>query len=286
MNGVTQCPCDTAHTSKGSFSEIAPNLQGVDRSHGPAEQATSFLGDGGDYWGYASAFSAGSSSAAASPDANISLPPPIWPARFHALFTEYTHDMEPWSSGAYNNGSFHYDYARRRQLWSHGKGQTNNWCQCAGLKTDSQCDLYSVSVNGTSGMFAVHADEGHCCKIGDWGFGFGPIRPDWLVLSNSTFLGNKTMPDGRVCPMWASGTVGDWFMMVSDNWSQDAEGTPCLYEDQFKTIPHGLGMRHTLTFDAASYSTGAEDDATFTIPPSVVDACQQTCPNKEGWCSA
>ena len=77
------------------------------------------------------------------------------------------------------------------------------WCQCAGLKTDEQCDLYSVRHNGTAGMFAVFEESSRCCKIGDWAYGFGPIRPDWLSLTNATFEGNKTV-NGRSCLTWAS----------------------------------------------------------------------------------
>ena len=215
--------------------------------------------------------------------AAYSASPPTWPERFHVTFQEYTHDLVPWHNGSYNKGSFHYDHKQTRQLWSHGDGQTNNWCQCAGLQTSALCNLHSLERNGTGGMFAVFPTLNHCCMIGDFAHGFGPIRPDWLVRTNATFGGNQTV-GGRNCPMWRSHHPGDWFMMKSDDWSQDDDGVPCVYEDHFRDVPHALGMKHTLTFDSTTYFTEAEADSIFDIPVGIL--CDKTCPNKEKWCQA
>ena len=43
--------------------------------------------------------------------------------------------------------SLHLDYPASRMRWSHGKGQYNNWCQCAGLpssEASEACDILSI----------------------------------------------------------------------------------------------------------------------------------------------
>ncbi|CAE7039684.1 unnamed protein product [Symbiodinium sp. CCMP2592] len=85
-------------------------------------------------------------------------------------------------------------------------------------------------------------------------------------------------PDAR----WASYHPGDWFTMVSDNWSLDAKGVPCVYEDKFNAVFRRLGLAHKLTFDIVSYDTAPETDDIFAIPKGV--DCSRSCPNKKGWC--
>lgn len=58
--------------------------------------------------------------------------------------------------------------------------------------------------------------------------------------------------------------------MVSDNWSLDAKGVPCAYEDKFNAVFRRLGLAHKLTFDIVSYDTAPETDDIFAIP--------------KGWC--
>eukprot|EP00658_Telonema_sp_P-2_P024561 TRINITY_DN19874_c0_g1_i10.p1 TRINITY_DN19874_c0_g1~~TRINITY_DN19874_c0_g1_i10.p1 ORF type:complete len:232 (-),score=36.08 TRINITY_DN19874_c0_g1_i10:221-916(-) len=212
--------------------------------------------------------------------------PPTWPNQFHVEYTEYSHQLHPWGNGTTNQGSLHYDFTNRRQLFVHGEGQTDNWCQCAGTGTDDECHLLSaVGASGNSSegsMIAWFPALAKCCTIGNWDHGFGPIRPDWLVAGNSTHVGPKKV-DGRMCDEWANNHPGDYFMMTSDNWSQDSNGVPCDYVDTFKKWVRVLGMRHSLTFDPSSYSTAAEGDAVFARP--TVD-CSESCPNKQGWCTA
>merc|ERR1711907_436058 len=209
--------------------------------------------------------------------------PPVFAEQFHVNFTEYAHDLHPWGNGTNAMGSLHYDYANTRQLFIHGKGQTNNWCQCAATKTDDECHLLTAkNASGVGVMVAYFPTLSSCCTIGNWSMGFGPIRPDWLKIGNATHVGAKQV-SGRTCDEWADPHPGDWFMMTSDNWSQDANGVPCDYVDTFKKWAQALGMRHTLTFDPASYSTTAEDASVLAAPP--VD-CSTPCPGKEGWCKA
>eukprot|EP00929_Paragymnodinium_shiwhaense_P092738 TRINITY_DN5272_c0_g1_i2.p1 TRINITY_DN5272_c0_g1~~TRINITY_DN5272_c0_g1_i2.p1 ORF type:complete len:192 (+),score=27.67 TRINITY_DN5272_c0_g1_i2:30-605(+) len=74
--------------------------------------------------------------------------PPVFAKRFNMNFKEessmrrtsfpFTVDTK------HNDGSFHYDFDNRREVWVHGKGQGDNWCQCAGTNTDDECHLKSV----------------------------------------------------------------------------------------------------------------------------------------------
>jgi len=195
--------------------------------------------------------------------------------------------IKPFCKFDVNNGNFHYDYDNGRQLWSHGKGQSNNWCQCAGLRTNEQCDLLSLRNSAGSGgtMYAVFKTmvPPQCCTIGDWAHGFGPLRPDWMSRNSATFVGQKSIGN-KTCFEWAVFKPGDWFSMISDNWSVDSEGVPCEYEDKFRVIARWLGMHHTLTFDAASYGTNHESDEVFMLPDGM--DCQEKCPNKQGWCGS
>merc|ERR1712185_89706 len=106
--------------------------------------------------------------------------------------------------------------------------------------------------------------------------GFAPLSPDWLVRSNATYTGTKEV-EGRTCYTWAGGPPGDWFMMVSDDWSVDENNHPCFYEDHFKTFARVIfGMRHTLTFHADTYSEAIESDDVFSPPAGV--SCAESCP--------
>jgi len=215
-------------------------------------------------------------------------PPPVWPKRFHASFSEISHGVNPFSSDTTSNGSYHYDFESGRELWSHGKGQTDNWCQCAGLKTDERCDILTDPKAGARVALFRTLSPPRCCTIGGFDIGFGPIRPDWLRLTNATFAVEKTYLGAngpRKCLEWASMKPGDWFMMVSDNWSQDEKGVPCRYVDTFKTwVRWTLRLKHEVVFDEASYGTEAEPDEVFAIPAGV--DCSAKCPNKEGWCNS
>lgn len=80
------------------------------------------------------------------------VPKPIMASRFHVTFKEYTHGLKPWGDGTYNVGSLHYDVGSdvARTVWSHGKGQTDNWCQCAGISTAEECDLLALPETKTT----------------------------------------------------------------------------------------------------------------------------------------
>lgn len=214
----------------------------------------------------------------------LSPEPPIMADRFHTTFTERNHGLG-WGAEVTNTGSFHYDYIKGRQVWSHGKGQSDNWCQCAGLKTDEQCDLVATKELGdpSGATYAMFRTLNKCCKIGEWDHGFSPIRPDWLRASNATFVGMKKVGN-RSCSEWAGGPPGDWFTMVSDNWSLDDNGVPCMYQDTFKFFWRMLGLKHTITFDGGAYSTAPEADDVFSMSPGM--DCSQECPNTKGWCKA
>eukprot|EP00420_Gonyaulax_spinifera_P023096 CAMPEP_0197891842 /NCGR_PEP_ID=MMETSP1439-20131203/29830_1 /TAXON_ID=66791 /ORGANISM="Gonyaulax spinifera, Strain CCMP409" /LENGTH=318 /DNA_ID=CAMNT_0043511977 /DNA_START=30 /DNA_END=984 /DNA_ORIENTATION=+ len=193
-------------------------------------------------------------------------PQPVLASRFHATFTEHTHGLKPWGQDSVNTGSYHYDFAKGRQVWSHGKGQGDNWCQCAGLSTDEPCDLLATKELETAGAtYAIFKSLNKCCKIGDWAHGFGPLRPDWLRATNATYLGEKKVGN-RTCFEWAGGPPGDWFTMISDDWSLDAKGVPCTYEDKFKTFWKALGLKHIMFFDEESYSEDAEEAEVMAIP--------------------
>jgi len=226
------------------------------------------------------------------PSLVLSLPladatgPPVWPSQFHVNFAETTHGLHPWGKDDTNQGELHYDFVNKRQLYIHGEGQTDNWCECANTGTNDECHLLtSMGANGNStvgSMVAYFPKLSKCCTIGGWDHGFGPNTPEWLVSGNSTHVGTKVV-NGRTCDEWANPHPGDTFMMTSDNWSQDAQGVPCDYVDTFKKWVQEVGMHHYLTFDAASYSTASESDTVFAAPS--ID-CSQTCPNKKGWCKA
>lgn len=215
------------------------------------------------------------------------LEQPVFATRYHVDFSEASRSVNPLGKVTTSSGSFHYDWENGRELWYHGKGQTDNWCQCAGVVTDEPCHLISARNQSEPGGGAMHAafpSLGKCCKVGDYAQGFGPLRPDWLRRSNATYLGKKQVGN-RTCSTWAGGPPGDWFMMVSDDWSVDEQGRPCTYADHFKWWAKVfLGMEHDINFDAASYSQEVEDDASFVVPVGM--GCEEACPNKEGWCSS
>eukprot|EP00927_Polykrikos_kofoidii_P023003 TRINITY_DN2130_c0_g1_i1.p1 TRINITY_DN2130_c0_g1~~TRINITY_DN2130_c0_g1_i1.p1 ORF type:complete len:423 (+),score=67.05 TRINITY_DN2130_c0_g1_i1:89-1357(+) len=211
--------------------------------------------------------------------------PPKWAPRFHIDYTEYTSMMKPfpWQKGTVNNGSLHYDVEKMRQVWIHGKGQSDNWCMCSGVDTDESCSLVaapSSSEDGGGATYVIFKSIGKCCKLGTFAKGFGPIAQDWL--SDATKLGDEAVGE-QTCTTWSGGPPGDWFMMVSDDWSVDAQGRPCKYADHFKTWAKILlGMQHYYTFDLESYSEAAELDDVFVVPEGM--GCEEECPNKQGWC--
>lgn len=212
---------------------------------------------------------------------------PVFANRFHVTFSEYT-KASPFGKGNTNSGSLHFDFEKLRQVWVHGKGQTDNWCQCAGLKTNEACHLISAPSqheNGGGAMYIVHKSLGKCCKLGDYASGFGPLRPDWLRTTNAS-KGATTKVGDRTCTAWAGGPPGDWFMMISDDWSADERGLPCQYADHFKWWARWfIGMSHVLTFNASSYSESPEPDDIFGLPES--NGCEESCPNNAGgWCKA
>mmetsp|Transcript_58533 Transcript_58533/g.152154 ORF Transcript_58533/g.152154 Transcript_58533/m.152154 type:complete len:425 (-) Transcript_58533:85-1359(-) len=213
---------------------------------------------------------------------------PILSSRFHVGFVEYTAMLKPlpWQHGKTNSGSVHYDFEGRRQVWFHGKGQTDNWCQCAGLKTDEPCHLIAAPSQGESGGGATYIafkTLGKCCKLGAFDQGFGPLRPDWLSGSKRT---GQVRVGNRSCDIWSGGPPGDTFMMVSDDWGVDEKGHPCQYSDHFKSWARVLfGMAHNYTFDDATYSEAVEHDDVFAIPSGI--GCENECPNTAGgWCKA
>jgi hypothetical protein len=190
----------------------------------------------------------------------------------------------PWQKGNTNTGSFHYDSEAQKEVWFHGKGQTDNWCQCAGLKTDEPCAVVAVptpSEAGGGARYLVFKSLGQCCKLGTFDKGFGPLRRDWLRGAKKT---SQVKIGNRSCTTWAGGPPGDWFTMVSDDWSVDYLGRPCHYADHFKSWARVLlGIAHTLTFDGASYAETVEPDAIFALPEGI--DCEQDCPNTAGkWC--
>lgn len=216
--------------------------------------------------------------------------PPVMAQRFHIEYTEYTAEAFHYFSAAIqNNGSFHYDIANHRSVWVHGKGQVDNWCQCAGLKenTHASCSIVAApSDKESSGgaTYLVFKDIKKCCKLGTYEKGFGPLKPNWLSDANKS--GSFTANDGRACTTWQGGPPGDWFMMISDDWSVDEQGRPCRYEDNFKWFArHIFGVSHYYDFHADTYSEEAEPDDVFNVPEGM--GCEQDCPNTAGgWCSA
>eukprot|EP00929_Paragymnodinium_shiwhaense_P102479 TRINITY_DN6567_c0_g1_i1.p1 TRINITY_DN6567_c0_g1~~TRINITY_DN6567_c0_g1_i1.p1 ORF type:complete len:265 (-),score=69.19 TRINITY_DN6567_c0_g1_i1:788-1582(-) len=218
---------------------------------------------------------------------------PVFPKKFHINFDEVSSMRRtsfPFTVDTRTNkGSFHYDVANGREVWIHGKGQGDNWCQCAGSDTDAECRLMSVPADkedGGGAMWVVFPTLKKCCKVGPYASGFGPLRPDWLRVTKA----KKSQPatkhvGGRKCTTWEGGPPGDTFMMLSDDWSFDEQGLPCTYTDHFKPwAARVFGASHVLTFDAASYSEEGEAEDVFALPAGM--SCEETCPNKEGWCKA
>jgi len=212
--------------------------------------------------------------------------PPELPHRFHSDFNESTRSMNWWAPKL-NRGSYHYDIEHKRELWVHGKGQVNNWCQCTGEKTDEECHLLSTPAGpgGRAARYAFypHAPKPSCCWIGEYASGMGPLRPDWMRLTQAKLVGTQK-ENGRTCSEWASDKPGDWFMMVSDNWSLDQDGAPCFYRDTFRSFARFLGLEHLLTFDRQSFSTAEEGEDVFALPAGL--SCEKQCPNPESWCNA
>merc|ERR1711862_870102 len=145
-----------------------------------------------------------------------------------------TRNLFHWSE-LKNSGSVHYDFDNLRQVWSHGKGQDDNWCQCSGFDTDEPCDILATKEldEPEGASYLVYKTLNKCCKLGKYEKGFGPLRPDWLTKVNPTFVQEKTV-GSRNCYEWASGAAGDWFMMKSGNWAVDKDGISCTYQDVFK----------------------------------------------------
>ena len=208
--------------------------------------------------------------------------PPVWPERFHVQFEEYT---EQFTTHRTERGSFHLDYVNERMRWEHGKGQYNNWCECAGLPANESaiaCDVLSVRSkwDAEGAAYIMFQSLNFCCRLAGWDKGFGPIRPDWLTRPvNATFMGSQ-LERNRTCYRWANMNHGNP-LMQADEWSEDAMGVPCSYKDRFAWWSRGFEA-HNLTFDATTYSTDAEPDGVFDIPPSM--DCSKKCPNRHTWC--
>lgn len=154
------------------------------------------------------------------------------------------------------------------------------------MKSDEPCHLISTQseTEPHGAMYILFKNLKKCCKLGPYSMGFGPLRPDFLQVDDATFAG-QTQVGSQVCNTWAAPHPGDWFTMVSDDWSVLPDGTPCAYQDHFKTWAHLAGMRHNLTFNVASYSEDDESDEVFSLPDGMI--CEETCPNKAGkWCTA
>merc|ERR1712232_348277 len=167
-----------------------------------------------------------------------------------------------------------------------GKGQRDNWCQCSGIKTDEPCALISApsaSEAGGGAMYISYPTIKKCCKLGTYAKGFGPLSRDWLKDANKT---GKLQVGGRSCTTWSGGPPGDWFMMISDDWSIDEQGLPCQYADHFKWWARiFFGISHALTFDIDTYSEAVEPNEVFAVPEGV--GCEQDCPNPDGgWCKS
>eukprot|EP00931_Biecheleriopsis_adriatica_P089458 TRINITY_DN63583_c0_g1_i1.p1 TRINITY_DN63583_c0_g1~~TRINITY_DN63583_c0_g1_i1.p1 ORF type:complete len:258 (-),score=39.75 TRINITY_DN63583_c0_g1_i1:135-908(-) len=215
---------------------------------------------------------------------------PVFAERWHMSFSEETsmRNMKfPFNLNvSRNTGSFHYDYQGRREVWVHGQGQRDNWCQCAGIDTAEECNVMSVpsaAEEGGGAMYLVFPKLERCCKVGPYAHGFGPLRPDWLRVANATRLPPKAV-DTRTCTTFSAGPPGDTFMMISDDWSFDERGLPCTYSDHFKSFARRIfGLSHDIVFDASTYSEEVESEAMFALPSN--QNCDQVCPNKEGWCS-
>jgi len=132
-------------------------------------------------------------------------------------------------------------------------------------------------------MYIYFKTLGKCCTLGTYDQGFGPLATDWL--KDATKVGVEQV-ENKTCTTWSGGPPGDWFMMVSDDWSVDEHGRPCKYKDHFKSWAKTLlGMEHYINFHTDTYSETAEDDSVFEVPEGV--GCEQACPNKAGgWCTS
>lgn len=210
---------------------------------------------------------------------------PTFANAFHVEFDEVTHGLNPFGKAVVNKGSFHYDFVNERQAWIHGKGQADNWCECANLKSDEECSVFATKeLDEPDGAeYIIYKTLGKCCKLGTYAQGYGPLRPDWLPLSNATYMGSSVVGN-RTCYEWAAGPPGDWFLMTSDDWAVDKDGIPCFYKDHFKWFPAKLGMKHILTFDSATYAVEEEADDAFSVPNGM--DCSAACTGTQGWCKA
>lgn len=209
--------------------------------------------------------------------------PPVWSPRFHIDFVEYTHQLQTAKS---EKGSFHLDYYNERMRWAHGKGQFNNWCECAGLPQDearSACDIMSLKTaqDPAGAAYVIFRELNKCCRLAGWEKGFSPIRPDWLTRpANATVFLGQHEENGRTCYRWVNPNHGNP-LMKGDEWSEDAEGVPCSYTDKFAWWAEKF-EGHNLTFDPASFSKDLEGDEIFEIPAGM--DCTKTCPNRHTWC--
>lgn len=201
---------------------------------------------------------------------------PVLASQFHVSFSETTKES-PLSGKKTNFGSFHLDAENHRMAWVHGKGHGDVWCQCAGLQTNEECHLISSPSSGEGGggaTYVVFKSLNKCCKLGNYAQGFGPLRPDWLQVSNATKFATVKV-GGKTCTTWSGGPPGDSFNMISDLWSVDEEGLPCQYQDQFKWWSKlFLGSYHVIVFNSSSYAEAPEEDDVFSIPANCEDHCQ------------
>ena len=144
------------------------------------------------------------------------------------------------------------------------------------------CEILSIksTLDPAGATYITFPGLNHCCRVSDWAHGFSPIRPDWLTRPTpASFLGSHQQGN-RTCYQWSSHHHGNP-LMIADNWSQDEEGVPCSYKDQFSWWATPW-QGHNLTFDASTYSTAPEADDLFAIPTGM--DCSQKCPNQHTWC--
>ena len=71
-----------------------------------------------------------------------------------------------------------------------------------------------------------------------------------------SLLSNTMTNDARMCYEWSSHHHGNP-LMSADNWSEDADGIPCSYVDQFSPL-FEKSWAHNLTFHRETYSTEPE----------------------------
>lgn len=209
--------------------------------------------------------------------------PPLWPEQFTANFNETS---SLYFHYARNFGTYYYDSKKPAFMISHGTGQENNWCKCAGFGTTELCNVLSAKnkFNEDGALFLVFPESRRCCQVGGWkesmGYGVHP-QTDWLVKANATY--REETVNGRRCKVWSDYTAADP-MIGSDDWGVDDDLIPCKYEDKFKLFSRLLlGLSHELIFDPSSYKEKV--NARIFVVPEGID-CSDKCANSQGWCDS